>query len=176
MDEIAANAKMARTRAGFETQDAAAKAIGCARTLVLAWEAGTAALKGSKYLLDAAKAYRVRPEWLADGDAPDGYPWNASATERPQRVIPDFQTDVALALEALGRSQAYIAQALAATIPTAAREILASLDSRLPEELREVAYIKTLRTAIVGQLASNDKLAMHAPAQKAHSVPRRKRP
>lgn len=77
---IAENAKFARIRAGFDTPEKAAKKIGCSRTLLLAWEKDGSSIRGSKYLLDAALAYRVRPEWLAKNEGLDGYPWNGSRT------------------------------------------------------------------------------------------------
>lgn len=177
-EKIAANAKMARERAGYETQQAAADAIECSRTTVLGWEneKNPTPIRGSQYLLDAARVYRVRPAWLASGEEPDGFPWqeSASATAEPPAPIPGEQIDLAKGLEALARSQTYMAQALAATIPTAAREVLSALDNRLPQELREIGYIQTLRSAIVGQLASSDMAAMPAPPKKAHQARRRK--
>lgn len=84
-DILAANAKMARERAKFATPKDAAAAIGCSRTLVIAWEDGSTTIKGSKYLLPAARAYRVRPEWLASNMGPDGFPWSESAnSEEPE--------------------------------------------------------------------------------------------
>lgn len=176
MDQIAANAKMARIRAGYATHEAAAKAIGCSRTLVLSWENQKAPtpIKGSQFLLDAARAYRVRPEWLADGEGPDGFPVSASASAQ-SAPTPAAQSELAKGLEALARSQAYMAQALAATIPTAAREVLAALDTRMPQDLRETAYMAALRSAIVGQLASNDMAAMPSPRRKSGPAPHRKR-
>lgn len=169
--------QMARERAGFANEAKAAKKIGCSRPLVIAWEKGEADVTKSGYAYAAAVAYKVRPEWIRDPREPDGFPWSPDAT--PVAVIePPTQeqpSDVGQALEALARSQAYIAQALAATMPTAAREVLASLDHRLPPALREVGYIGMLRTAIVVQLADNDKLATHAQSEKAHRKPRRKR-
>lgn len=177
MDQIAANAKMARIRAGYATHEAAAKAIGCSRTLVLAWEnqRRPAPIKGSQYLLDAARAYRVRPEWLADGDGPDGFPWQEGARGEVRAFTSDATSELARGLEALARSQAYMAQALAATIPTAAREILSAIDNRMPQELREVGYMQALRVAIVAQLASNDMAAMPVPPRKVGPEPHRKR-
>jgi phage repressor protein C with HTH and peptisase S24 domain len=68
---LAKRAASARMRAGFATEKEAAAAIGCSRTLVIAWETGKSTVKGSKYHLAAAKAYRVTPEWLADSRATD---------------------------------------------------------------------------------------------------------
>lgn len=72
---LAARAQKARIRAGFAKEADAALAIGCSRTLVIAWENGDAKSIGGKYLLPAARAYKVRPEWLSDGAGVDGYPW-----------------------------------------------------------------------------------------------------
>ena len=41
----------------------------------MAWESGAAKSIGSTYLLAAAQAYRVRPEWLTLESDDDGYPW-----------------------------------------------------------------------------------------------------
>src|SRR5688572_24991880 len=68
-------ARMARIRAGYPNEAAAAADIGCSRPLVISWEKGEAKSIGSKYLLDAAKAYKVRPEWLLMETEDDGYPW-----------------------------------------------------------------------------------------------------
>jgi transcriptional regulator with XRE-family HTH domain len=75
---------MARLRARFETEAAAAAAIGCSRPLVIAWEKGDAKSIGGKYLLAAARAYRVRPEWLKDGTGPDGFPWGDETSVQSQ--------------------------------------------------------------------------------------------
>src|SRR6185312_2760931 len=80
---------------------------------------------------------------------------------------PDAHDDVAKVVEALGWCQTFLAQALAATIPTAAREVLGALDNVLPPELREIGYTKTLRHGIVSQLARNDMASLHALPQKA---------
>jgi phage repressor protein C with HTH and peptisase S24 domain len=74
VNTLAERAKLARKRAGFTSQDAAAKAIGCSRGTVGMWESGGAAAIG-EYLFDAARAYKVRPDWLRSGEGPDGYPW-----------------------------------------------------------------------------------------------------
>lgn len=73
IDVLAKNAKTARERE-FRTPLAAAKAIGCSRTLIVAWEKGDSAIRDSGYQGDAAKAYRVRLDWLKDNSGPDGYP------------------------------------------------------------------------------------------------------
>lgn len=69
----------ARIQAGFDDPGKAAKAIGCSRTLVVSWEDGSAKSIGGKYLLRAARAYRVRPEWLGDGEGSDGWPFLGEA-------------------------------------------------------------------------------------------------
>lgn len=179
--KIAANAKMARKRAGFTTQEAARKAIGCSRTTIVGWEnrKSPTPINGSPFLLEAARKYRVRPDWLAKGEDPDGYPWSepAQPIEPATTAIPaaESKSEIALGLEALARSQAYLAQALASTIPTVAREVLASVDHRMPQEMRETPYIKALRSTILGQLASNDMAAMPSPPKTSHQASRRKR-
>jgi phage repressor protein C with HTH and peptisase S24 domain len=74
VNTLAERARLARRRAGFPSQDAAAKAIGCSRGTVGMWESGGASSIG-EYLYDAARVYKVRPDWLRNGEEPDGYPW-----------------------------------------------------------------------------------------------------
>ena len=69
----------ARIQAGFDDPGKAAKAIGCSRTLVVSWEDGSAKSIGGKYLLKAARAYMVRPEWLGDGEGTDSWPYLGKA-------------------------------------------------------------------------------------------------
>lgn len=71
---LSARTLTARKRAGFKSQEAAAKAIGCSRGTVAMWET-SGSLSIGKYLLEAARTYRVRPEWLDTGAGDDGYPW-----------------------------------------------------------------------------------------------------
>jgi hypothetical protein len=182
-DMDAEDVLMARTRAGFRTTQAAADAIGaiagnkCPRTLVWGWEHGTVSLKGSKYLLAAARAYRVRPEWLNGDDAADGFPWPESGQATPPTPPPirALDDDLAVVVEAVSHAQALLAQALAATIPTAAREFVGGLDAKLPPELREIAYIQTLRQTVLRQLAHNDMGALRDQPETAPAKPRRKR-
>ncbi len=72
---------MARIRAGFHNEAAAAKAIGCARPTVIRWE--TDAKSIGNYLLKAAQAYNVRPEWLAMESDDDGYPYTPGSYAVP---------------------------------------------------------------------------------------------
>src|SRR6185437_6130825 len=78
---LAAHAKMARERV-FDTQEAAAKVIGCGRTTVLNWESekDPKPIKNSQYQEAAASAYKVRLKWLIDGEGPDGYPLRETET------------------------------------------------------------------------------------------------
>lgn len=76
-------AKFARLRAGYSLPQQAADAIGCSRPLVLAWESGAAKSIGSKYLLEAARAYKVRPEWLNLESDDDGFPWSPERVSEP---------------------------------------------------------------------------------------------
>lgn len=67
-----------RLRAGFTSQGKAAAAIGCERGTVSMWEAPSSSVRavGSEWLFKAARAYKVRPDWLNDLRAKDdGYPW-----------------------------------------------------------------------------------------------------
>lgn len=72
---LAYRARTARIRAGFQNEKAAADAIGCSRPLVISWEKGEAKSIGGKFLTEAARAYKVRPQWLALTSDDDGYPW-----------------------------------------------------------------------------------------------------
>lgn len=74
---------MARLRVGFKREADAAEAIGCSRPLVIRWESGNALAIGNKYLLAAARVYKVRPEWLALESNDDGYPWPSDAKVPP---------------------------------------------------------------------------------------------
>jgi hypothetical protein len=105
---------------------------------------------------------------------PDGWMDNPQwdGAEVPTLDQPDNLVRV---VEALAHSQTYLSQALAATIPTAARELLGALDNTLPPELRAIGYIQTLRAAIVTQLAHSDRAALPGVSQKAPAAPRRKR-
>lgn len=69
--------KRMRLRAGFKTQGAAADAIGCDRGTVGMWEAPSSQVSavGNEYLLEAAAAYKVRPEYMRTGKGDDGFPW-----------------------------------------------------------------------------------------------------
>jgi transcriptional regulator with XRE-family HTH domain len=78
-NDLASRARMARLRAGYKKEADAAKAIGCSRPLVIRWESGAPAAIGNKYLLSAARVYKVRPEWLTLESNDDGYPWPGSA-------------------------------------------------------------------------------------------------
>lgn len=73
-------AQSARIRAGLKPQQAA-DAIGCSRPTVLRWEKDAASI-GSDYLLDAARVYKVRPDWLAMKTDDDGYPWEPTEGQR----------------------------------------------------------------------------------------------
>lgn len=73
--------KFARQRAGFRTQAEAAKAIGCSRPAVVRWETEPTATTIGRYLLAAARAYKVRPEWLLLESDNDGYPWKPKTGE-----------------------------------------------------------------------------------------------
>ncbi|KAF1006757.1 MAG: hypothetical protein GAK28_02433 [Luteibacter sp.] len=90
--DLGAIARLARTRAKLTPQEAA-DLIGCSRPLVLAWEKGDNTLQGSKYLLAAARAYAVRPEWLSSGEGDDGYPWTDTAVDKNKsHAVPRFET------------------------------------------------------------------------------------
>lgn len=84
--KLANRARKARERAGFEKESQAAKAIGCSRPLVISWENGQAGSIGAKYLLAAARAYKVRPEWLSLQTDDDGYPWQAPQSQDDEQL------------------------------------------------------------------------------------------
>ncbi len=85
-DQLSNRARLARERAGFRTEKDAAQRIGCSRTLVISWENGSAKSIGGKYLIRAAKAYQVRPEWLSMQSQDDGYPWHGIDATLPEPV------------------------------------------------------------------------------------------
>lgn len=71
--------KRIRIRAGFPTQESARIAIGCERGTVGMWEAPSSPVNSvGEWLLQAARAYKVRPEWINDlASTDDGYPYEA---------------------------------------------------------------------------------------------------
>lgn len=73
--------KQLRRRAGFKSQMEAAEAIGCERGTVGMWEAPSSAVDSvsGDYLLDVARAYQVRPEYINTGKGDDGFPWSSGA-------------------------------------------------------------------------------------------------
>lgn len=77
--KLATRARQARIRAGFARESDAAKVIGCSRPTVIRWETDADSI-GGKYLLAAARAYKVRPEWLSLETDHDGYPWSPAHT------------------------------------------------------------------------------------------------
>lgn len=92
---LAERAAYARRRAGFLKESDAAKAIGCSRTLVISWEDGNAKSIGGKYLVAAARAYKVRPEWLTLSTDDDGYPWVATQPPPPSQPVQQQRETIA---------------------------------------------------------------------------------
>lgn len=86
----------------------------------------------------------------------------------------DQSDSFALALEAMAHSQTYLAQALAATIPTVAEQLVSALDNKLPADLQETKYIQVLRSAILAQLVNNDMASLRSSKQKSPAAPPRK--
>lgn len=126
-------------------------------------------LKGGKKMGDA-----VARQIDASFNKPEG--WMDSPqweTEPAPTAEPD---NLARVVEAMAHSQALLAQALAATIPTAARELLGALDNKLPADLRETGYIRTLRSTILEQLAHSDMVSLHDSSRKAPGSRQRKHP
>lgn len=170
MNEIAANAKAARLRAGFTTHEAAAKKIGCSRTLVLAWESGATPTRGSKYLLRAARAYQVRPEWLADNDGVDGFPWDGARTTTAPPVPSEATLEsLDTRIRALDTALAGLARVLAATIPTVGRAFEAEI-AGLPDDLLAQRLVSVLLKTVQQENAQNDIL------QQASKATKRNRP
>lgn len=96
---LAERALFAREQAGYENPGKAADDIGCARTTVIAWEDGSAKSFGS-FLLAAARAYRVRSDWLATGEGEHGFPWSEPSDAPPSDD--DRWTDVRGYAQAVG--------------------------------------------------------------------------
>lgn len=99
--------KRLRLRAGFQSQQAAADAIGCRRGTVGMWEAPSSnvgAIDG-EYLLPVARAYKIRPESVNDDTVDDGYPWLEVADpallsqSRSMRLDREIVRDVAAILQ-----------------------------------------------------------------------------
>lgn len=89
MESFKERMRRIRLRAGFKSQAAAAKAIGCERGTVSMWEAPSSEVKkvGSEWLFQTARAYKVRPEWINDPRSrDDGYPWNMTGSESGARA------------------------------------------------------------------------------------------
>lgn len=133
---------------------------------------------GASFLSQLKSGKPMGPEVARDIDSALGKPkgWmDTPQWDGAEAPTPDAHDDFAKVVEAMGWCQTFLAQALAATIPTAAREVLGALDNTLPPELREIGYTKTLRHGIVSQLARNDMASLHALPQKAPAAPQRKR-
>lgn len=73
-------AQLARIRRNLKPQQAA-DAIGCSRPTVVRWEKDAASISAD-YLLDAARVYKVKPDWLAMKTEEDGYPWEPEDGQR----------------------------------------------------------------------------------------------
>lgn len=111
---LADRAKFARERAGYDTEAKAAKAIGCSRPLIYSWEGRSsppAETIGGTYLLAAARAYKVRPEWLALESDDDGYPWRPAI----DTALPDDHEPVRAYSQQVGLSEGEEAQEYAET-------------------------------------------------------------
>lgn len=78
METFKQRMKRIRTRADFESQAAAATAIGCERGTVGMWEAPSSPVQSvsGDWLFQVARAYKVRPDWINDlASSDDGHPW-----------------------------------------------------------------------------------------------------
>ncbi|MGH8032720.1 MAG: helix-turn-helix transcriptional regulator, partial [Luteimonas sp.] len=77
--------KRLRLRAGYSSQAAAAEAIGCERGTVGMWEAPSSNVESVEgYLLDVARAYKVRPDYINSGEGEDAYPWPPTLSAESQ--------------------------------------------------------------------------------------------
>lgn len=79
METFKQRMKRIRLRAGYASQQAAADAIGCERGTVGMWEAPSSNVSSvGEWLLQAASAYKVRPEWINNlQSTEDGYPFDS---------------------------------------------------------------------------------------------------
>jgi hypothetical protein len=106
MNDFKAYMKMARLRAGFASQQAAADAIGCERGTVGMWEAPSSAVEklSGEFLFPVAKAYRVRPEYLSGDSDDEGYPWRPDAPDPAASQPRRYDLEIlASAIENVGR-------------------------------------------------------------------------
>lgn len=174
--------RQARDEAGL-TQEQLGFEVGVSKASISAWENDRerpsfdnlprlqAALQRSlDHLIAGGEADQVQEEPAA---------WPEQPADMPQ-LEPDAapiseRDDLANVVEAVGYCQTFLMQALAATIPTAACDVLGALNNKLPEDLREIGYIQVLRKAILGQLSRNNMLSRRAATSKAPAAPQRKR-
>lgn len=116
---------------------------------------------------DVTDAVQEEPaEWSALSDG---------AAQLETGTAPTSETDdPAKVVEAMSYCQTFLMQALAATIPTAAVDVLGAVDHKLPQDLREIGYIQVLRKTILGQLSRNSRLSRRAAISKAPPAPQHK--
>lgn len=83
-EDFKARMKRIRLRAGFQSQGAAADAIGCKRGTVGMWEAPSSPVQSiNDYLFEVARTYKVRPEWINNlASTDDGFPWEPTEGQR----------------------------------------------------------------------------------------------
>lgn len=153
MNTLAERALFARKRAGFRSQEAAAKAIGCSRGTIGMWETnGTQRIE--EYLHPAARAYKVRPEWLNMEANDDGYPWESASNVVPlvretaggyPASQPLQQTPLRIALQLV--AEELDGRGLALPIPKRAA-LTESVYEMLAEGLSEAAIVRFVRAAI----------------------------
>lgn len=144
-------ARFARERAGFSTPQAAADAIGCSRPTVIRWEDDPAAISiGGKYLNNAARAYKVRPEWLQLQTDDDGFPWHV---DRPS-PSPSQSTglDVGKLADLLGTVEAAVEKARIKLPPMVKARLVATLYA--DKEASAAASAQAVQAALVGILAT----------------------
>lgn len=150
---LAERALLARRRAGFRSQEAAAKAIGCSRGTVAMWESsGTQRIE--EYLNAAARAYKVNPDWLDLLTDDDGYPWAAGQSVsnvvplrvgEPDPSQPVLQTRLIKALQLV--LEELDGRGLDLPIPKRAA-MIESVYEMLGEGLSEATIMRFVRAAI----------------------------
>ncbi len=103
METFKQRMKRIRIRAGFESQAAAAAAIGCERGTVGMWEAPSSNVASvGDWLLQAASVYKVRPEWINDlRSTVDGFPWHADSAGATQSQSPPLRLDPEMLAESI---------------------------------------------------------------------------
>lgn len=162
-------ARLTQEELGFE--------VGVSKASVSAWE-NDRERPSFDNLPKLQAALQCSLDHLIVGDPPgvrddgaDEAAWVADVSGGAPTLEPD---DLPAVVEAIGYCQTFLVQAMAATIPTAACDVLGALDNKLPQGLHEIGYIQVLRKAIVGQLSRNGMLSRRAASSKVPAAPQHK--